>query len=229
VRRVVTGWVLVVVPVLLINLSYLVLSLPRIVATGWDSASRLIGQLDGGGAATAWAAVQLGLLVLPMLGISYTMLRTTRRASAGAWRWSAGSSVRRLGVVTGGFLLLAALLVAWWPDGRVSPYRSGENGTLQQQVRQLHAVGTGTPLLRAPKEAQQPLPPLAPGESAVVNENGGATTTEPSDTSTTQPTPDGSSGADSSPAPEESAAAEVSDAPSPEPTGADEPIPSPTG
>jgi putative peptide zinc metalloprotease protein len=236
VRRAVTGWVLVIVPVLLLNLGYLLLAFPRIAATSWDSASRLLGQLgDGGPAADAWIAVQLLLLVLPAVGITFTMTRTARRATAGAWSWSAGSSGRRSVVLLGGAALVAGLALAWWPDGRVTPYREGERGTIQQQVRQLDAVGTGRPLLRTPRQAQQPLPAVQQGDSAVVEapasdgrtstqttttETPGATDTAPEATAV----PSAEASTESSPAPEESAgsspspAAEQSADPSPSPT-----------
>ena len=47
VRRVVAGWVFLLVPVLAINLGYFLLAAPRIFATGWDSAGRLIGVMTG--------------------------------------------------------------------------------------------------------------------------------------------------------------------------------------
>ena len=234
VRRAVTGWVLVIVPVLLLNLGYLLLALPRIAATSWDSASRLLGQLgEGGAAADTWTAVQLLLLVLPAVGITFTMTRTARRAAGGAWTWSAGSAVRRSCVLLGGAALLAGLAVAWWPDGRVTPYREGERGTIQQQVRELGAVGAGRPLLRTPREAQQPLPAVQQGESAVVDaprpQVGTATTPTPAAdapgvTSGASAEPSTEAGTDSSPAPEQSAesspspAAETSPEPSPSPT-----------
>ena len=45
VRRVVAGWVFLLVPVLAMNLGYFLLAAPRIFATGWDSAGRLIGTM----------------------------------------------------------------------------------------------------------------------------------------------------------------------------------------
>ncbi|MCU1591957.1 MAG: hypothetical protein JWP11_3213 [Frankiales bacterium] len=229
VRRAVTGWVLVIVPILLLNLGYILLAFPRIVATSWDSAARLSGQLGhDSGTAKVWAGAQLLLLVLPAVGITYTMVRTARRSAAGAWRWSAGSPPRRMGVMTGGLLLLGALAVAWYPDGRVSPYRPGETGTLQQQVRELRTAGTGAPLLRSPDQAQKPLAPVPAGHSAVIDRSGGATTDSTSNgtTTTTQPTaaPDVATSADpvSSPAASDSS-------PSPDPAISTEPSPSPTG
>jgi putative peptide zinc metalloprotease protein len=234
VRRAVTGWVLVVVPVLALNLGYLVLAFPRIAATSWDSAARLFGQLGHeSGSAKAWAAAQLVLLVLPAVGITYTMVRTARRSCTSAWRWSAGSPPRRMSVLTGGLVVLTALALAWWPDGRVTPYRPGESGTVQQQVRELSAVGSGAPLLRTPDEAQQPLAPVPAGRSAVVDDVGDATTQTQSSTTegtTTPASPDPSESPDgtSSTAPSEEPAA-VDSTPSPEPSDSSEPSPSPTG
>jgi putative peptide zinc metalloprotease protein len=236
VRRAVTGWVLVIVPILALNLGYILLAFPRIAATSWDSAARLLGQFDHDtGSAKAWAAAQLLLLVLPAIGITYTMLRTARRSGTSAWRWSAGSPPRRMSVMTGGVLLLAALALAWWPDGRLSPYRPGENGTMQQQVSELKTVGSGTPLLRSPDQAQQPLARIPEGHSAVLDDIGATSTGSTSTGSTTS----GTTGTDSTPAttapnvvgsssPEPSPAA-VDTSPSPDVVTSAEPSPSPTG
>jgi putative peptide zinc metalloprotease protein len=236
VRRAVTGWVLVIVPILALNLGYILLAFPRIVATSWDSAARLSGQLgSSAGSAKVWAGVQLALLVLPAIGITYTMVRTARRSCTSAWRWSAGSPPRRFGVMTGGVLLLGVLAFAWYPDARVAPYRPGEKGTVQQQVSELQAAGTGTPLLRSPDEAQQPLAPVAPGRSAVLERtNQSSSGTSQSTTSTTGSSSDSTGSTatgpsatpdvDSTAAPEESPAATES---SPEPSTF--PSPSPTG
>ena len=229
VRRVVTGWVLVIVPILLLNLAYIVLAFPRIVATGWDSAARLSGQLDTqSGAGKAWVAAQLLLLVIPAVGITYTLLRTGRGTCTSAWRWSAGSPPRRMSVLTGGVVLLAGLALAWWPDGRVAPYRPGESGTVQQQVRELQAAGSGTPLLRSPQEAQQPLPPVPPGHSAVLDSPGvdpAPVQDAPQNTTTSTPSEDPAVTESTAPSPEPTG----DSSPTPESVSSVEPSPSPSG
>src|SRR5439155_5970254 len=123
-----------------------------------EAAARLWGEVETTtGYARAWAGVQLLLLLLPTIGVTYTMVRTARRSCTSALRWSAGSPPRRMSVVTGSLLLVGALAFAWWPDGRLSPYRPGESGTVQQQARELPSVRPCTPLLRSPPEAQHPL------------------------------------------------------------------------
>ena len=227
VRWAVTGWVLVIVPVLALNLGYLLLAFPRIAATSWDSASRLVGQLGQGGAAsTAWTAVQLLLLVLPAIGLTYTFSRIARSSVRGALGWSQGSSAKRALVVLGLGGAVAGLAFAWYPDARVAPYRSGERGTVQQQVRDLQTVGAGTPLLRTPREAQQPLPPVPQGRSAV---------TDPTPSSTPSASPANASPAPSggafepSPTPStDTATAAATPSPSPTDTGLATASPSPT-
>jgi putative peptide zinc metalloprotease protein len=228
VRRVVTGWVLVIVPVLLLNLGYILVAMPRIVATGWDSAARFSGQLGTEtGTAKWWAAAQLLLLIVPAVGITYTLVRTARGTCTSAWRWSAGSPPRRMSVMTGGLVLLSALAVAWWPDARMSPYRPGETGTVQQQARELQTVGAGSPLLRTPREAQQPLAPVPSGHSAVVDQ----TVEEPA----TAPAPQVASSSSPTPVPESTSSVAPSEEPQPEsspssePETSLEPSPSPSG
>src|SRR3712207_147620 len=180
VRRVVAAWVFILVPLLAVNLAYFVLAAPRIVATGWDSASRFVGQMmTAGGGEAVFAAVQLVLLVLPTIGMTYTLLRVLKRAGRGAWRWSSGSTRRRLGVLVGAAPLLAGIAVAWYPDARLSPYREGERGTIQQHARELAAFRTGSPLLRSPLEALEPLPAVAPGTSAILVDAPGDTPEDP--------------------------------------------------
>lgn len=237
VRRVVAGWVFVLVPVLALNLGYFLLSAPRIAATSWDSAARFVGQLTTAGGATAvFAGVQLLLLLLPTIGITYTLSRVAHRAVGGAWRWSAGSAGRRTAVLAGSAAVLTVLAVAWFPDGRLAPYREGERGTVQQHVVELSTAGSGTPLLRSPQEAQERLPAVPEGTSAVTGTtadgdraqeqdagsgDGTAADPTPSPTASTptsaaspEPTSD-SSTTEATPEPSSSASPEPSSGPSP--------------
>lgn len=167
VRRIVAGWVLLLIPVLALNLGYFLLAAPRIIATGWDSASRLIGTITvGQGVEKAWPAAQLVLLVLPVIGMAYTFTRLAKRGTVGAWRWSAGSVHRRTFMIGGLLGLVTLLVVLWYPDGRMTPYREGDRGTLQEHINELRTLGQGDPLFRSPNEAQLPLPPV--GQTSLV-------------------------------------------------------------
>ncbi len=170
VRRVIAGWVFVLIPVLGLNFAYFVLAAPRIVATAWDSAAGFIGTMTSAGGATAvFAGVQLVLLVLPTVGITYTMSRFVLRGGRAAWRWSASSGVRRGLVLAVGAAAAAGLVLLWLPDVRMSPYRDGETGTVTQHYRELAVRGTGSPLLRSPAAARDRLPAVAAGDSAVLD------------------------------------------------------------
>jgi putative peptide zinc metalloprotease protein len=161
VRRVVATWVFLLVPVLAINIGYFLLAAPRILATGWASATHLIDGMTGSDAAhTAWSAVQLLLLLLPALGLTYTVTRTLRRGAVGAWRWSAGAPIRRTAVISAALALTTVLAILWYPDGRMTPYRDGERDTLQDHLQNLRTLGQGHPVLTFPDTA--PPPPSTP-------------------------------------------------------------------
>ena len=162
VRRVVAAWVFLLIPVLAVNMAYFLLAAPRIFATGWASATRLIGGMTGTDAAHAtWSGVQLALLLLPAVGLTYTMARTARRGAIGAWRWSAGSRVRRAAVVTAALALTTVLALLWYPDGRLTPYSDGDRGTLQEHLHDLGSLGRGNPVFRSPEHP--PAPPAGTG------------------------------------------------------------------
>ena len=86
--------------------------------------------------------------------------------------------------------LVGALAVAWYPDARYTPYREGQRGSLRDSGAALRYVGVGTPLLRSPREATQPLPPL-PSELASVysrpDRDVGTTETSPTGDDLTSP------------------------------------------
>ncbi len=168
VRVLVTGWVLVVVPLLLLNLGMIVLNAPRILATSWDSGAKLVYQLGhSGGLGAVAAGVQLLFLAIPVLGLLLTFSKMGGRAAAGSWTWSRGSAPKRSLVLVAATGLTVLLVAAWMPDGRTTPYRQGERGTFAQGASSLRYVGQGHPELRAPRQAAtEPLPTAAPGTTA---------------------------------------------------------------
>ena len=117
VRRVVAGWVFVLVPVLALNLGYFLLAAPRIAATSWDSAARFLGQVPSGGTTAAFAIAQLVLLLLPTLGITYTLVRTLRRAARGR---GGGPPAPRSGVPPCWSRAASRSDCSPWPGGRTA-------------------------------------------------------------------------------------------------------------
>ena len=208
VRRVVAAWVFLLVPVLVINVAYFLLAAPRILATGWASAARLVEGMTGSDAAhTAWSAVQLLLLLLPALGLTYTTARTLRRGTVTAWRWSHGAPIRRTAVITAALALATVLAVVWYPDGRMTPYRDGERGTLQEHWQDLATLGQGHPVLTFPTAA--PAPPAI--TEPTVSEPTVTTTppVAPEPTTTAPPPPPPAPSPPPPPAPAEPPAAPV--------------------
>jgi putative peptide zinc metalloprotease protein len=227
VRYVVRGWVLVVVPVLLVNIGMILLNFPRMLSTAWDSAAKLLHSLSGAsGVTVAIDVIQLVFLAIPIIGLGYTFARLFSQLVRKGWTASAGSPTKRTGFLLASAAVVGVLALAWWPDARYTPYRKGETGTLQSQAAALQYVGQGHPVFRSPSEAVQPLPPLSPKLSDAFAPGTTTPSTTGTTTVTTQPSPsaspDGGVGttASTAPAPADSAAPEASpsptDAPSPD-------------
>ncbi len=138
-RVLVTTWVLVMVPILVSMMLTAVLLLPRLIATAWAS-----GQVRGRQTvhaaeqadllSVAAGLLQLLALALPVLGVSYLVLRMVRGGSTTMWRRTDGRPFLR-GVLSGLVaVLLIALVWTWWPTGQYQPVRSDERGTLTSLV-----------------------------------------------------------------------------------------------
>jgi putative peptide zinc metalloprotease protein len=159
VRWVVTGYIALLVPILLGSLVMMAIAAPRIFATAydslglkWDRASAAFGKGDVvGGLANG---LQMLALCLPVLGIVYSAVRVGRQSGTAAWNWSAGRPARRAVVVAvaGGAAVAAAAL--WWPNGEYRPIQPGDRGTLAGGVRSLGAVPTGRPALTEERERE---------------------------------------------------------------------------
>ncbi len=189
VRVVVSGYVVLVVLFFGVTILALVLNLPRMVATGYDSAAvryQAIGPAFAGGRPLEGVldAVQMLFLVLPGAGLAYTAARVGGRSLTGAVRWSAGFPARQAALVLGGGAALALAAFSWWPNGEYRPVQPGERGTLTGIVGQVAALPTGRPSLTAerqrqlggaPTVRQQPAPP--PAHKLVVTQSPAATGT----------------------------------------------------
>ncbi len=148
-RRIVVTWVLVLVPFLLFNMTLIVISLPKLVATAWDSAVRLVGTWgDASQLERVVVVVQLMTLAIPILGLTMALFGAARRALTALRTWSEGSARRRGLVVSGLAALAVVLALVWWPDGAWRPYDKDDKGTIQETVYQVVPVGKGTPLFR---------------------------------------------------------------------------------
>ncbi|MEA2442150.1 MAG: putative peptide zinc metalloprotease protein [Thermoleophilaceae bacterium] len=159
VRFVVTAYVVLLVPVLALMFTLMVINAPRLFATGWDS---FWTHYDAVGPAFSKdqalrgvrEAVQMVVLALPAIGFAYTAARIAARGGTGAWKWSAGSPVRRAGVTLAGAAAVGAIAFTWWPNGDYRPIQPGERGTLTGGFQQLSNVTSGRAALTPERQRQ---------------------------------------------------------------------------
>jgi putative peptide zinc metalloprotease protein len=119
-------YICITVPLLVVLLFFMLKSVPRVLATGWDSASVQLqtfshAQAAGDMGGMAAAAVQLLILGLPTLGLVYMLVKLGRRIAGGLWSWSKGSAPKRVaasGIMAG---LVALLTWLWLPQVPLAP------------------------------------------------------------------------------------------------------------
>jgi putative peptide zinc metalloprotease protein len=154
-RAVVTLWVLLVVPLLLLTVAVLVLTAPRMLATAWaklEAEQSVLAAAWHDGAFTQVAATALTMVVisLPVLASVYLLVRVLRRMSRWTWRTTAGSLAKRMLALVTAAALVAGLAWAWWPGGSTyRPIRPDERLTLVDAITgQAAAPRTPTTLSR---------------------------------------------------------------------------------
>jgi putative peptide zinc metalloprotease protein len=246
VRRVVTGYVLVLVPVIAFIFLMLLVNAPRVFATGWDSFwlhwDRVGPHFSGGETARgAMSVFQMLVLVLPAAGLIYTTSRVGFRAGSFGWRWSDGNPRRRATLLAG--TAAAASLAAFllWPHGAYRPIQPYEKGTLVGAVRQLDDLPSGRASLTLERERelggapterqlqregrQRPLSTGSLPEDGAFTTPGGEDEVPPEDPTETEPAPDAQP-VEPAPAPEDQPTAPESQ---PAPTEEPAPAPEPTG
>jgi putative peptide zinc metalloprotease protein len=159
VRRVVTGYICTVVPVIALLFLVMLVHAPRAFATGYDSFAvhyaRVGPDLSGGRTGKGILnLVEILVLLLPLMGMLYTFGRVGRRAGAGAWSWSGGHPGRRGGLVLGTAAACGLVAFLWWPHGEYRPIQPGERGTLVSAVRSLPQAPSGRAAL-SPERARE--------------------------------------------------------------------------
>jgi putative peptide zinc metalloprotease protein len=147
VRVFVTGWVLFVVPFLIFNLVLLLVHLPRLLATGMESLRMQGGAArdalsDGNVLMAVGGALQVVVLLLPFVGIAYTLVKIGLRIGRRSWAWSADSAPKRGFVVLAAAGLLGLLVWAWLPGKQYTPIGPDERGTFTDYVASSRTVLT---------------------------------------------------------------------------------------
>jgi putative peptide zinc metalloprotease protein len=215
VRFVVTGWVLVVVPIIVMQMLLVVTVAPRLMATAWDSiratwTSMAAAFSDGHVLEGLGGIVQLLLLILPLAGIIYLFWMLGGRFVRG-WRATKGHPAARSLLSLTGVAFLIFLSVAWRPESdRYTPIRSDEQWTLPAVAAAAVRVPTGGPSMGT-------IDPMVP---AAGTAGSGAPVT---DGTSPAPSPSGVT-----PSPSTSATPSPSPSVSPSPTASLTPSPSPS-
>lgn len=151
-RAVVTAWVLITVPLLLFSLVLMVLSLPRLLGTAWDSGQKQYAMFNGAlaGGDILDAAVRIlaiAAVALPVLGILYILVRLVRQVVTALWQKTRGRALQRGTALAVIAAVTAGVAWAWWPGGEsyrpVQPY---ERGTLADATTAFFPAGSSTGL-----------------------------------------------------------------------------------
>jgi putative peptide zinc metalloprotease protein len=197
VRVVVTLWVVLVIPLLLLQIGMILLHLPRIFATAWDSLGKQYdtvtkGLGDGKFFAAGIGIVQALILILPLLGITLTFGRLGRRMAVKGWKATEGSAAARLALCAVTVVIVGGLAYTWLPNGDYTPIKPGEKGTLGEGLRAVAKVPTGKPsLVPAEKAAERSPEGGATTTTTTTPKSGVSTTVAPSGSATTAPAADG--------------------------------------
>ena len=157
-RRVVTGYVLILIPVLAAMFVLMLIHAPRAFATAYDSFFVQIDRIDAafgkGPVAVAGGVLQITMLVLPVLGMVLTTSRVGRRGFAGARRMTEDRPAARAGLAVAATAAVALAAFTWWPNGDYKPIQPGEKGTILEGLRNATRIPSGRPSLSVQREAE---------------------------------------------------------------------------
>ena len=122
-RRIITAWVLCVIPLLAFTMGSLLLYLPEFNRSLWfsvnDAGHFVAGDIAGRQyAAAALDAIGGALASLSIVGSLYIVIMLTRRAAVGATRWTAGHPRRRLITLAAATAIAASLALFWTTQGQ---------------------------------------------------------------------------------------------------------------
>ena len=192
VRRVVTAYILTVVPIITLLFVVMLVHAPRAFATGYDSLAVHASQLgpdfsDGRPGKGILNIFEMLILVLPLMGMIYSVGRLGKRAGAGAWTWSGHHPARRGGLALGTAAAVGLVAFLWWPHGEYRPIQPGERGTVVSAVSSLPAVPTGRAAL--PRERARELQGAPFLHKSAASSPAEATPETRTTTSTTSTTP----------------------------------------
>jgi putative peptide zinc metalloprotease protein len=242
-KVVLLAYILITIPLLLFVLFQLLVGLPRILGTAWDSLGQQWASLGGAFAAgeplvVAGSVVQilvLGLMTGGLLFFLFTLARTTVRR---AWDWSRPTWPRRIAGAAATVALAGVLVILFAPTSPLTgddggplsgaidftPIGPDERLTFADLSRAISAPSVGEPDGVVDPGPTDAVPaPVAPADASAAPTPGASTTTS---TATPGATDDASSG--STPTPSQAPASTPIPTPTPALTPAPSVAPSPT-
>jgi putative peptide zinc metalloprotease protein len=159
VRVVVTAWVLTIIPVLIYLFLTLAITVPRLIATAWDSFwvqyDKIVEAFSGGEVIPiAVGSIQILFLILPLLGMTYTFGRLGKNLGLVAWRKSEGKPALRTGFASTALVAVGLMAFILWPNGDYKPIQPDERGTIQASLASVRDIPTGRPGLTPEREAE---------------------------------------------------------------------------
>jgi putative peptide zinc metalloprotease protein len=198
VRAAITAWVLIVVPLLLFELFIVLIHLPRIIGTAWDSGR---AQMDAASAAFGdgdilqgiSAVLQLIVLVIPVAGIVLMLWKMGSGLLRTGWRHTDGRPVQRVLFSSAVAAAIALLMFSWLPADNYDPIRPGERGTVADGVAAVRRLPQGDAPLPSkpqtqPTSAEPVVDPTSPTSAPQPVTNGSTATTVSSPGSSTSTT-----------------------------------------
>ena len=154
-RALITAWVLITVPMMILMLLGVVGAVPRLLASSWSvihddvlAGSSAWAQGDLVDVAAHWLQV-FGVLLPAGAGL-LVLVRIGARFFKGLVAWSQGSFRRRVVAVVVSALVASVLLWAWWPTPETyQPIRPGERDLVASLIPGQSAPGLARPAVAA--------------------------------------------------------------------------------
>jgi putative peptide zinc metalloprotease protein len=138
VRWVATIYLVALVPALALLFVWMLIGMPRLIATAWRAFALQVDLFGRVGLAEmAASAVRTLMLALELGAMAVSIARVGRMASRPVLGWSRGSVPRSGALALAAAALLAAVAFIWWPQGGYRPIQPGERGTVQEGLNSL--------------------------------------------------------------------------------------------
>jgi putative peptide zinc metalloprotease protein len=208
VRVAVTLWVFLTVTFILYAYGMMLLHLPTVVGTAWLSFHGLLAHsitafAQGHIGMGAFGTLQVLLLALPVLGLTWMIIRLVRSLVVRTWVRTRGRPIRRIATYGAMAVALLLLIRAWTPPtANYQPIPANATGTIQQSFTGGLSVAGGIvdPVAKA-LNVKLPVPSASPSASPAASPAASATSSSASGNGTTTTTTSPSASPSPTPSP----------------------------